>query len=126
MDELIERIVREVGVDAATATSALRVIFNFLHTDGPAETVERIARETGASELLERPETTAGGLLGRLGGLFGGGGAMAAFSALSALGLDMDQIQRLVQSFIGFAREKVGDEQVDEVIASIPGLDKLL
>lgn len=125
MDELVGRIAGEVGIDAATAETALRVILNFLHSEGPSATVERLAAELGASSLLE-DGAPSGGLMGRLGGMFGGGGAMAAFSALSAAGLDMDQIQTLVQSFIAYAREKVGDATVDEVIASIPGLERLL
>jgi hypothetical protein len=125
MDELIRRITAEVGVTPETADTALRVILNFLHTDGPAETVERLAAQMGASDYLAGPAPKTS-LLGSIGGMFGGGGAMAAFSALSGAGLDMDQIQRLVQVFIGFARERVDPAVVDEVIASIPGLDRLL
>ena len=126
MDELIDRIAGETGIERDTADTAIRVILRFLHSDGPSETVERLAREMGAAEALDISAAWPGGLLGSLGGLFAGGGAMAAFSALSACGLDMDQIQHLVQSFIGFAREKVGDDTVDEVIDTIPGLDRLL
>jgi hypothetical protein len=125
MDDLIARIAGDVGIDPATAETALRVVLRFLHTDGPSATVERLAAEMGASEALEGP-VQRGGLMGAVGGMFGGGGAMAAFSALSAAGLDMDQIQRLVQSVIGFARERVDDATVDEVIGSIPGLERLL
>ncbi|HUG62991.1 MAG TPA: DUF2267 domain-containing protein [Methylomirabilota bacterium] len=126
MDELIERITREVGIGADTADTAVRIVLNFLHTDGPSETVERLAAEMGASEALSAPAGAGKGLLGALGGLLGGGGAMAAFSALSAAGLEMDQIQKLVQTIVGFARERVDDATVDEVIASIPGLERLL
>lgn len=126
MDELVARVADALGVPAATADEAVRVVLRFLHADGPRETVERLARELGAADVLADPVPAPGGLLARLGGLMGGGGAMAAFSALTAVGLDMDQIQTLVSTFIAYAREKVGDATVDEVIAGIPGLERLL
>jgi hypothetical protein len=127
MDELVGRIAAAVGITPETAEAAVRVILAFLHTDGPADRVEALARQMGAEEALRTVEAPKrGGLLGMIGGLTGGGGAMAAFSALSALGLDMDQIQRLVQAFVDHAREKADPATVDEVIAAIPGLDRLL
>jgi hypothetical protein len=126
MEELVARVGTALGVPAETADEAVRVVLRFLYADGPRETVERLAREMGAAEALADPSPAPGGLLARLGGLMGGGGAMAAFSALTAAGLEMDQIQRLVSTFIAYAREKVGDATVDEVIAGIPGLERRL
>jgi hypothetical protein len=124
MEELVERVVREVGLDSDTAGRATRIVLNFLHTEGPRETVERLAAELGVAGELAAPDR--GGLMGRLAAALPGGGAMAAFSALTAAGLDMGQIEGLVKSVLAFAREKVGDETVDEVIRAIPGLERLL
>lgn len=126
MEELVARVATALGVPTETAEEAVRVVLRFLYADGPRDTVERLARELGASDVLADPSPAPGGLLARLGGLMGGGGAMAAFSALTSVGLDMDQIQTLVSTFIAYAREKVGDATVDEVIAGIPGLERLL
>lgn len=127
MDELVSRIAAAVGITTETADRAVRIILAFLHADGPSALVEDLARQMGAADALAGAEAPkAGGLMGMLGSLTGGGGAMAAFSSLTALGLDMDQIQRLVQTFVDFAREKADPATVDAVIAAIPGLDRLL
>lgn len=125
MHEVVGRMAAAAGIPEATADEALRVILNFLATDGPGETVEKLVADLGAGDYLGQ-KPSGGGLLGALGGLFGGGGAMAAFSALTGAGLDMDQIQTVVKTFIDYAREKVGEETVNQVIAAIPGLEKLL
>lgn len=126
MDEIIARIAGESGVDVGKSDRAVRIILNFLHKDGPTETVERLASELGASDYLTGSAPSGGGLLGKIGGLFGAGGAMAAFSALSAEGLDLDQIQKLTSSFITIARERVGDETVNSILSSIPGLSQFV
>lgn len=123
MNELIARIDAEVGVPADKAETAIRIILNFLATDGPADKVEALAERLGALDYLGGTPAK-GGLLGRIGGLFGGGGAMAAFGALTGAGLGMGEIQGVVKTFIAFAREKVGREAVDEIVASIPGLSQ--
>jgi hypothetical protein len=38
----------------------------------------------------------------------------------------MEQIEGLVKSIVAIAREKVGDETVEEVIRAVPGLERLL
>lgn len=125
MDEIIARIAGESGVDIGKSDRAVRIILNFLHKDGPTETVEQLASELGASAYLTG-SAPSGGLLGKIGGLFGAGGAMAAFSALSAEGLDLEQIQKLTSSFVAIARERVGDETVDSILSSIPGLSQFV
>jgi hypothetical protein len=124
VEELVDRIVRDVGIDADTARTAVRVVLNFLLADGPRGTVERIAAELGVPDTEATPDR--GGLKGRLAGLIPGGGAMAAFSTLTGLGLGMEEIEGVVTTFVDFAREKVGDDTVDEVIRAIPGLERLL
>jgi hypothetical protein len=126
LKELVDRVAREVGIEPATADNAVRIVLNFLHTDGPRETVERLAAEMGAGEALATPAKARGGLMGALASAMPGGGAMAAFSALTGAGLDMEQIEGLVKSIVAIAREKVGDETVEEVVRAVPGLERLL
>ncbi len=125
MDEIVARIAESAGLDVERTDRAVRIVLNFLHKDGPTETVERLAAELGATDYLTGAKS-GGGLMGRIGGLFGAGGAMAAFSALSAEGLDLGQIQRLTASFVAIARERVGDETVDQILADIPGLKQFV
>jgi hypothetical protein len=123
MKDVIDRVAAEAGISTEQADGAIRIILNFLYTDGPSAKVAELADRLGAADYLSAAPAKAG-LLGRIGGMFGAGGAMAAFSALSAEGLDLSQIQGVTGSIVGIARETVGGEAVDEIVASIPGLDK--
>lgn len=131
MRELVERISVNVGIDEDTATRAVSIILHFLQSEAPPEMVARIvASIPDAADVLSSDARPAkpGGLIGSigaaLGGLVGGGmgGIMATFTMLSEAGLDMDQVQGVTREVIAFARETAGDEPVDEVLGSIPGL----
>jgi len=129
MDELIARITARTGIDEALARKAIEVIVNFLNRDGPSELVgEFVAKFPGAQALLaahgEGGKT--GFLGGKLGNLIGGMGALAAFNELTAAGLDMSQIQTVTHEVIAFAKEHVGDELVDRIVAEIPGLNQIV
>ena len=51
---------------------------------------------------------------------------MAALNELTSAGLDMGQVQTVAKELVGYAKEKAGDEVVDEVISQIPGLSQVL
>lgn len=128
MDELISRIASAVGVSEDVAGQAVKIILNFLNSDGPKEQVSRLMQALpGASALLDDAGSGGGGLLGSLGGMMGGGmGAMAALNKLTNAGLDMTQVQGVTRELVSFAREKAGTELVDEVVDAIPGLGQIL
>ncbi|MCA1298405.1 DUF2267 domain-containing protein [Stappia indica] len=128
MDELISRIASAVGVSEDVAGQAVKIILNFLNSDGPKEQVARLmAALPGAEGLLDEAGSSGGGLLGSLGGMMGGGmGAMAALNKLTNVGLDMGQVQGVTRELVSFAREKAGPELVDEVVDAIPGLGQIL
>jgi hypothetical protein len=129
MDELIARITARTGLDEATARKAIEIIINFLNRDGPTDLVaEFVAKFPGAEALLKaHGETGKSGFLGgRLSGLLGGMGAVAAFNELTAAGLDMAQVQEVTKEVIAFAKTHVGEELVDRVIADIPGLSQIV
>ncbi|MEP3665207.1 MAG: DUF2267 domain-containing protein, partial [Roseibium sp.] len=66
-------------------------------------------------------------LLGGLGSMMGGGmGAMAALNELTNAGLDMDGVQSVVKELVSYAKEKAGEDVVDEVISKIPGLSQIV
>ncbi len=121
MEELIGRITRNVGIDEATAQSAVRIILSFLHNEGDREKMETLAeRIPGAAAYIDESGASGSDNSG-LGGLMGGG-AMAVLGKLQSLGLGMGEIQGVTQEVIGFAREKAGDDVVDAILDSIPGL----
>jgi len=130
MEELIQRIATEVGIDPELARKAVEIIINFLHRDGPQPLVgELIGKFPGAEALLrDHGEGGAKGFLaGKLAGLFGGGmGAMAALNELTDAGLELDQVQQVTRLVVDFAKEHAGEETVDQVVSQIPGLSQFV
>jgi len=122
MEELIQRIVAKVGVDESVAKSAVSVILSFLHKEGPSEKVEQLAGQIGGDDLLGQ----SGGDADSMPGGMMGGGAMAVLGELQGLGLDMDEIQGVTQETISFAKEKSGEDLVNEIVSAIPGLGQFV
>ena len=122
MEELIQRIIAKVGIDESVAKSAVSVIMSFLHKEGPSEKVEQLANQIGAGDLLGQ----AGGESDSMMGGMMGGGAMAVLGELQGLGLGMDEIQGVTQETISFAKEKGGENVVNEIVSAIPGLSQFI
>jgi hypothetical protein len=130
MEELVSRIAAKAGVDETIAQDGLGIILGFLNKEAPAEKMQMVLDALpGASDLLAARAgvSSGGGLLGGLGSMMGGtAGAMAALSELNKAGLGMGEIQGLVTELVTYAKEKAGDDVVDEVIAKIPGLSQIV
>jgi hypothetical protein len=123
MDELIARLVANVGVDRDAAEKAVGIIFEFLLAEGPPDKVKAlIDRLPGAAELMQ----AQGGVDASGGGGFAMGGLMGAGTKMMAAGLSMDQIQGVTREVIAHAREIAGDEAVGEVVGAIPGLGQFI
>jgi hypothetical protein len=126
MEELVARIVEKVGIDDATARDAVRIILSFLYQNGDREkVVALLGKIAGAAEYVDETDDDSAATLGGLGGLMGGG-AMAVLGKLQAIGLGMGQIQSVTKETVQFAREKAGNELVDDVVGSIPGLGQFV
>lgn len=124
MDELIARLIDAVGINQSTAQKAIEIILGFLKQSGPGDKVqELLAAIPGAEEAVANIGGGGGGILGGMGGMMG---AMGAMNQLSSAGLDTGQVQSVAREIVGFAREKAGDDVVDEVISSIPGLSQFV
>ena len=122
MEELIQRIVAKVGVDESIAKSAVSVILSFLHKEGPSEKVEQLAGQIGGDDLRGQAGGDADSMLG---GMMGGG-AMAVLGELQGLGLGMGEIQGVTRETISFAKEKGGDDLVNDIVSAIPGLSQFV
>jgi hypothetical protein len=117
MDELIGRLVADIGIDRAAAETAVGIIFNFLVKEGPPDKVKPLlAKLPGAEALMAKAASEGGGLGGLMGGVMGAGMKMMA------AGLSMGQVQSVTRAVIAYAREKVGEDAVGEIVAAIPGL----
>jgi len=122
MDELIERLVANVGIDKATAEKAIGIILGFLKSEGPSDKVQAIIDALpGAEVAIKAGEEVSGGLGGML-----GGGIMAVGSKLMSAGLGMGEITSVSREILDYARSKIGSEAVDEIVASVPGLSQFV
>jgi hypothetical protein len=119
MDELIARLVADVGIDRSAAEKAVGIILDFLVKEGPADKVQPLlAKLPGAQTLLTNAASEGGGAFG---GMMGGG-VMGAGMRMMSAGLSMGEVQDVARAVLGYAREKAGDKAISEVGAAIPGL----
>jgi hypothetical protein len=121
MDELVGRIVANVGIERPVAERAVGIILDFLATEGPADKVPAmLARLPGATEAIAAARSTSAGVFGGMGGIMGVG------SRLMSAGLGMGEIQGVTRELIAFAREKAGDGDVNAIVEAIPGLSQFV
>ncbi len=129
MNELVNRIADKVGIEPAVAEKSVGMMLGFLQreaADGPvAKMIESVP---GALDLVAKynGEGEGKGLLGGLMSALGGGGIMGLGQQLMAQGLGMGEISKLAKETMAAAREYAGDEVVDEVVASVPGLSQFV
>ena len=117
MDELIERLEQKAGVGPEAARKSVAAILTYLDKNAPANRMEELyAAVPGARELTGNPRS---GLLGGIGGLLG------VYTQLKSTGLTSEQMQSAGTELLAFTREKVGDEAIDDVIASVPAIRQL-
>jgi len=114
MEELVGRLVAELGIDREVAEQAVGIILAFLIKEGPADKIQPLIDAIpGAQAAAEAaPE----------GGMFGG--IMGVGSQLMGLGLGMGEVQGIGRTLLAYAREKVGEDAVGEMVGSIPGLSQ--
>jgi hypothetical protein len=118
MDELIARLATKAGVDDAVAEKTIGIVLSFLRSEGPSDKVQALIDQIPGAEAAIAASNS-----GPLATLMGGG-LMAVASKLMGLGLTMDDIQNMAREFFGFGREKIGADQMGEIIAGTPGLSQ--
>ncbi len=107
MEELISRLVADAGDARAVGETGAGIILDFLVKEGPADKMRpRLAKLPGAEPLTQKAASESGGI----------GGNMRMMGA----GLSMGQ--GMTQQFIAYAREKVGEDQVDDIVGASPSL----
>ncbi|QRM46728.1 hypothetical protein [Rhizobium sp. BG4] len=132
MNEVVTQIADRVGIAPDLAEKALGMMLGFLQReadDGPvAKMIEAIPG--GADLVAQFNGEGAGGGGGLLGGLMsalgGGGGIMGLGQQLMSEGLGMSEITALAKETIAVAKQYAGDEIVDQVVASVPGLSQFV
>jgi len=131
MNEIVTEIANRVGIAPDLAEKALGMMLGFLQreaADGPV--TEMIEKIPGATELVAQfngeGSSSGGGLLGGLMSALGGGGIMGLGQQLMSEGLGMSEITSLAKETIAIAKQYAGEEVVDQVVASVPGLSQFV
>jgi hypothetical protein len=119
MEELIARLVANVGVDRTAAEKSVGIILDFLRKEGPADKVQAlIDLLPGAEALLQAQGSDSGG--------FAMGGIMGVGTKMMAAGLSMGQVQGVTKEVIAYSREKAGEDAIGEIVGAIPGLSQFV
>jgi hypothetical protein len=128
MDELINRVVANLGIDEGLAQKSVGIILGFLQKEGPATEIgQMFDAMPGAAELAaEHSGGAGGGMLGGLMGMMGGGGVMGLGQQLMGAGLSMGQMGDLGKELFAFGREKAGEDAMGAIVGSIPGLGQFV
>ncbi|MCA0402017.1 MAG: DUF2267 domain-containing protein [Proteobacteria bacterium] len=129
MQELVNRVAENVGLDPAQAEKAVGMILGFLQKNGPAEEIGNLMGALpGAAELAAQyTQEGGGGLMGGLMNMMGaGGGVMALGQQLMSEGIGMGQIQSLSKEVFAYAQEKAGEDTMGAIVGAIPGLSQFV
>jgi hypothetical protein len=119
MDQLVEQLAAKAGIDRAVAEKTIGIILGFLRKEGPSDKVQvLIDRIPGAESAVEASNSSSG-----LNGLMGGG-LMAIGSRLMGLGLGIGEIQHVARELFKFGRDRIGADQMGEIISGTPGLSQ--
>jgi hypothetical protein len=124
MDELIARLVADVGIDRATAEKAVGIILEFLVKEGPADKVQPLLTKLPGAEAVMRRAATESDSAGLMAGAMGG--VMGAGMRMMSAGLSMAQVQSVTRGVIAYTREKAGEDAVSEIVAAVPGLSQFV
>jgi len=120
MDELIGQLATRAGVDCVAAEKIIGIVLGFLRSEGPSDKVQVLIDKIPGAEAAIAASSNGG--FSRL----MGGGLMAVGSRLMNLGLGIDQIQNIARELFRFGRDKIGADQMGEIISGTPGLGQLV
>jgi hypothetical protein len=119
MDELIGQLAVKAGIDGAVAEKTVGIILGFLRNEGPSDKVQSLIDTIPGAEAAIAASSSGGGLSRWM-----GGGLMALGTRLMALGLGMSEIQSVARELFRFGRDRIGADQMGEIIAGTPGLSQ--
>lgn len=115
MDQLTKSLAATAGIEDAVAEKTIGIILGFLRDEGPSDEVQALIDKIPGAEAAI---SASGNGLSKL----MGGGLMAVGTRLMGLGLGFEQIQSIARELFRFGRDKIGADQMSEIIAGTPGL----
>lgn len=122
MNDLIKRLIKELGVNKTQAQGGLIALLRAGQQNMAREDFnEFVADIPGADELLRKapPPSTLSSLAGGLGSLFGGRSSPGRWAGLAAsfteLGVDLDTAKKFGPIVIDYVKHHGGEEIVDKM-----------
>ena len=119
MGELTGQLAVKAGIDNVIAEETIGIILGFLRSEGPADKVQALIDKIPGAEGAIAASSNGD----RFAKLMGGG-LMALGTRLMGLGLGMGEIQNVARELLRFGRDKIGADQMGEIIAGTPGLSQ--
>ena len=119
MDELTGQLAAKAGIDSAVAEKTVGIILGFLRSEGPSDKVQALIDKIPGAEAAIASANNSSGLSRLM-----GGGLMAVGTRLMGLGLGIGQIQDIARELFRFGRDKIGADQMSEIISGTPGLSQ--
>lgn len=119
MDELVERLVANIGVPRTAAEQSIGIILDFLKKEGPPDKVQALLDQLPGAETYLQSADIGGDSMFM-------SGIMGAGTRMMSAGLSTDQVQAVTRETIAFAREKVGEDTVGDIVSSVPGLAQFI
>lgn len=135
IEQLIAKLVDQLGLDKGVAEQALGALFGLLQKEGDGAAVGKLFDAVpGASDLAAQFGGASGGggmlggVAGALGGMLGGkaGSALSAVTAMQNAGIDMDQAKSMLPVVAGFLKENAGEDVLKTALESVPALKDLM
>jgi hypothetical protein len=109
MDELIGQLASKAGIDNVVAEKTIGIVQGFLRSEGPSDQVQALIDKIPGPQRRLRPQARAAASVG---------------TRLMALGLGIGETQNIARELFRFSRDKIGANQMGEIIAGTPGLSR--
>ena len=119
MDELVDQLAVKAGIDKVVAEKTIGIILGFLRKEGPSEKVQALIDRIPGAECAVQTSNDSAGLSKLM-----GGGLMALGTRLMGLGLGMSEIQNIARELFRFGRDRIGTDQMGEIISGTPSLSQ--
>jgi hypothetical protein len=119
MDELTGRLAVKAGIGNAVAENTIGIIVDFLRNEGSSDKVQALIEQIAGAEAAISTLSNSSSL-GRL----MGDGLMSPGTKLTKFGLGIGEIQNIDQELFRFGRDKIGADQMGEIIAGTPSLSQ--
>ncbi|TWT78059.1 hypothetical protein Pla123a_08480 [Posidoniimonas polymericola] len=130
MNELIQQISKQLGIDESTAAAATGKAMSMLREHVGDDLFGKInAAVPDASQMADQASAKpAGGLMGSLASMassaLGGdaGSGLELSAALASTGLPIEKLGPFVTTLIGYLKQYLGDDVIEQVLEKFPML----